>query len=733
MRRLALLLVPCALFAAQPRYARLGEFTGRVEVQLRASDAWMPAERNLPLPEGAWVRTGATPASRVELEFDEGNAWRVGPDSQFEISDYTTLSTAQRVTTISLDRGLAYLTGQAEGRDSLVVALPGAHITVTRGTRVRLEVQEQWSQIAVIEGTVRFSSAAAEMDLREGQTTRVEPANAARFFLYREVSPMELDRWSEERDKTLETSTSAAHVVQRYGLSDLDAGGEWVQTEEFGPVWKPKTADGWAPYQKGRWRWYDELGYTWVSDDEWGWLPYHYGRWTRSDNLGWIWVPATNTIFKPGEVYWLRAPRFAGWGPLAPGEQWNGSAPPQQFVNANTTYASFQQDVPVIDPAGFTGRPRDPVAATTFALALPSPALPAARLDAVRPYRRGVNGHIRPVIDEVRHDGAQPLAYPPPQQPPVVVVTDPAPPPPPPDPTAYPVPVPVPVGILVVNPPGNPDYSRRPRNWPGVPSSPGQGKQPASTTTATPAGTASTAPTIAGVPPLLGPKPRVPDDKMPKSGSPPNQLPKPPAASRTTMPPAGPQSPPATVNPGRADSPDRSDKRVPNLSQHFTSLTRPEKSFRGPGESELLNKVLQDLNGGNHERALASLESWTQKYHDSDFGDDRAYYYMQVYNALNQPAKVLESASPLMVKDLRVSFAEPLQVLGVLYLATLNVQKLTSPAREQTAVGRSAAYGLLSYLPVCFAAENRPAAVSPADWTKARNDLEALARQTLKR
>ena len=64
----------------------------------------------------------------------------------------------------------------------------GRRLRCTRGARVRLEVQEQWSQISVIEGTVRFSSPAAEMDLREGQTARVEPANAARFFLYREVT-----------------------------------------------------------------------------------------------------------------------------------------------------------------------------------------------------------------------------------------------------------------------------------------------------------------------------------------------------------------------------------------------------------------------------------------------------------------------------------------------------------------------------------------------------------------
>src|SRR6185436_17501001 len=104
MRRLTLLLVPFALMAGPPRYARLGEFTGQVEVQLRPSDAWAAAERNLPLTEGAWVRTGASPTSRVEIELDEGGAWRVGPNSQFEISDFTRLSTSQRVTMISLDQ-----------------------------------------------------------------------------------------------------------------------------------------------------------------------------------------------------------------------------------------------------------------------------------------------------------------------------------------------------------------------------------------------------------------------------------------------------------------------------------------------------------------------------------------------------------------------------------------------------------------------------------------------------
>src|SRR5438309_11417186 len=102
MRTIALLLAPAVLMAGHARYARLGEFQGQVEVQLQAADPWISAERNLPLPEAAWVRTGAD--SRVEIELDDGSVWRLGPDSQGELSDYAQLSTGQRVTGLALDR-----------------------------------------------------------------------------------------------------------------------------------------------------------------------------------------------------------------------------------------------------------------------------------------------------------------------------------------------------------------------------------------------------------------------------------------------------------------------------------------------------------------------------------------------------------------------------------------------------------------------------------------------------
>jgi hypothetical protein len=528
MKYLLLLVVPAALFAGQARYARLGEFEGKVEAQLRAGDAWSAGERNLPLIESAWLRTGAS--SRLEIELDEGSAWRLGPQSQVEFSDYARLSTGQRITVLSLDHGVAYFTGEPGAADTLTLVVPGAQVTLLRGARVRLQADATASRISVIEGVVRLSCPAAEIDVREGQTVRVEPANTASFEFDREVPAMDLDRWNEDRDKALATASSASHVAQRYGVADLDGAGTWVQTD-LGAVWKPKVAEGWAPFQNGRWRWYDGLGYTWVGDEAWGWIPYHHGRWTRHGDLGWVWVPASSTVFKPGDVYWLYNTKLAAWGPLGPGEDWLPPAAPQQFLNVNTTYANFHQDARVIDPLGFQNRPKDPLSVAYFALALPSPAFPASRLEAARPVLRVGSTRVQAVISGTTFPDT--TEVPPPPPPPEVTDVAPDPgrdpgpsgPPPGPGPPGPPMqviyPAPSYTGIVVLNPPEHPDYSRRNPNSPV----PGRTTAP---TTPVPAPTPKPQPTggttVPAPTPPVRPRPTLPE---PRPADPPAGRPSP--------------------------------------------------------------------------------------------------------------------------------------------------------------------------------------------------------------
>ena len=381
---LMLAVVTGGLEAAPLRFARAGESEGTAEMQLHTAEPWRAMVRNTPLPQGARLRTES--GGRLEAELDDGSVVRLTGSALVEVSDYTQLSTGQQISLLSLDRGTVYFTGRPQTRGSLSVAVPGAQITVRQRVRLRFEVTENWTQIAVLEGVALFETPTAQLDLREGQMARVELGRAARFQLLREIPTLESDDWSQKRDQLQERSASAKHLPGvRYGGADLDLAGSWLQTDDFGIVWKPKVLETWAPFQSGAWRWYDELGYTWIAAEEWGWAPYHYGRWLQHASLGWVWVPGASAVFKPGDVYWMRAAGWALWGPLAPDELWTGRGPARQFAALNTAAARFDPGQRELDPALAFAKPKDLLSVAQFTVALPSPPLAGSRFDAVNP------------------------------------------------------------------------------------------------------------------------------------------------------------------------------------------------------------------------------------------------------------------------------------------------------------------------------------------------------------
>jgi hypothetical protein len=695
MKRLALLLLPAALFAGQPRYARLGEFEGPVEVQLQAADAWMPAERNLPLPELAWIRTG--PAAHVEIELDDGSVWRLGPESQGELSDYARLSTGQRVTLLSLDHGLAYFTGKPGADDSLSLAVPGAQAILLRAARLRLEAQTAWSQISVLEGSARFSSPTAEIELPQGLYARVEPGNRERFFLERKIPALDPDRWSADRDRALASTTSQAHVIARYGVADLDTAGTWIHTDQFGPVWKPKVAENWTPFQKGRWRWYDTLGYTWVSDDPWGWLPYHYGRWAISATLGWVWAPSMSQVFEPGEVYWLHGAKLAGWGPLAPGEHWTPTGPPELFANLYMTFAALAPDARVIDPAGFTARPDEPLGAAVFAVALPSPSFPASRLEAVRPLLQAGSTRLKPVLPGVTYGTdpepvEQPPAAPPPTEPdrsseppqPAMTVLNPASgltpvlaPEAPPDPAVVAYPVPVLAGVLAITAP-------QPAAVPAE----------AKTTATTPKSSTSTASTSTTSSTASG--------STSKSGG---------------------GRPPETKKPPKPAEP---------AGSHPSTSPSHEPRAR---ELEIYNRILQD--GNEPVKLLEDLDTWAREFPRSPYVDERSALYVQAYASLKPPqsAKALDLGAQLMERNLQSLFPDPQRgpalILGVLYSMTVSSWSLPRATSQQRQSALAAARQLLEYSPAYFTSSRRPAGMTADSWRQTRDAIETAAHQTV--
>ena len=97
--------------------------------------------------------------------------------------------------------------------------------------------------------------------------------------------------------------------------SELSWNGEWIETPEYGTVWRPtRVSNLWQPYMYGRWAW-TNAGWAWVSEEPFGWATYHYGRWAFSP-AGWLWIPGR--VWAPAWVSWRWGEGYAGWCPLGP-------------------------------------------------------------------------------------------------------------------------------------------------------------------------------------------------------------------------------------------------------------------------------------------------------------------------------------------------------------------------------------------------------------------------------
>jgi hypothetical protein len=167
--------------------------------------------------------------------------------------------------------------------------------------------------------------------------------------------------------------------------------------------------------------------------------------------------------------------------------------------------------------------------------------------------------------------------------------------------------------------------------------------------------------------------------------------------------------------------------------QLVQAQTPPAKKVKDQGEYDIYNQTLKDL--ANPAALLKDLDVWAQKYPESDWKDDRQYYYITAYNGSNLPAKVLEVGAQLLARDVKKVYSDPKagpqQILTVLYLMSVNILKLPTATAEEMAAGENAARQLAEFVPNFFTAANKPAGATDAAWTEGRTTMEKVAKDTM--
>lgn len=169
--------------------------------------------------------------------------------------------------------------------------------------------------------------------------------------------------------------------------------------------------------------------------------------------------------------------------------------------------------------------------------------------------------------------------------------------------------------------------------------------------------------------------------------------------------------------------------------QPAAAQTAKKKQVKDQGEYDIFNEALKDQQA-NPAKEIQDLDTWKQKYPDSDYKWDRLYMYIKAYSTMNPPQseKIVEYGSQLMNQDMSSIFTGPagkLTILDILYRVATNVPSLPNPSPDQMTLARKAATQLKDEANSYFVAANKPAGTSDAAWDKAKTDLLKAADHTL--
>jgi hypothetical protein len=304
----AFLVVPASA-ESKARIVRLSEVQGTVQIDRATGDGFDKAFINLPVIEGSRLKTGKD--GRAEVEFEDGSALRLAPDSEVDFIRLALGDDGQKLSTVQLVSGTVYANlhpkkvGDKAG-DQFLLNFARESVTVAAAAHFRVELADATATVAVFKGKLSATSPSGQFDVAEkhsatidlanGDLAKNDPAKKDTFVIAKNYEADPSDAWDRQQtdyhDRYASAGGSSISSPYGYGMSDLNYYGNFMTVPGYGNVWQPYfIGANWSPFQDGGWAFYPGAGYMWVSGYPWGWMPYNYGNWAFVPGFGWVWQP----------------------------------------------------------------------------------------------------------------------------------------------------------------------------------------------------------------------------------------------------------------------------------------------------------------------------------------------------------------------------------------------------------------------------------------------------------
>ncbi len=379
------------------RAGALSQINGTVSFHTQDEDQWSPATMNYPVATGDSFWTEPNASAHIMLS---SSLIALAGGTELDVG---TLDPNGLQATVPQGEVYLHLRDLAPN-ETWSVQTPRGLMTFSGAGRYEIAAGDTQNPTTVtaLEGSVQVTGPGLSLQVAQNQTATINGTDTFQG----NVGPAQMDAFltaTQQADRPPPAAGVAPPpvVAQMPGGDDLSAYGSWSQSTDYGDVWYPQVAAGWAPYSDGNWAYIAPWGWTWVDAAPWGFAPFHYGRWFQAGGR-WGWthgVVAYNgpPVYAPALVAFVGigvgvgigaalASGSVGWVPLGPREAYH----PWYHTSENYLRSVNRRDVTNV--AAIDNRN---VAIDNFANRRAMTVVPASAMAASRPVRQ-VAEHVDP-------------------------------------------------------------------------------------------------------------------------------------------------------------------------------------------------------------------------------------------------------------------------------------------------------------------------------------------------
>jgi hypothetical protein len=274
------------------RIVRLSEVKGEVQLDRLTGKGFEGAMANLPITEGARLKTGDGVA---EVEFEDNSTIRVAQNSLVEFPRLEMMPSGAKTSSVNLLQGTVYVNLLNTKGNEFSVKFGLQTVNLPPDSHIRLQLTPTEANLAVMHGEVAVEEPSGTTIVGKNKTATFS-AGQSEPMIAKSVVEQPLDSWDHDAvqyHKSYANATSFGNSPYSYGINDMNYYGSFINASGCGgAMWRPYfTSASWDPFGSGSWAYYPSAGYSWVSPYPWGWTPYHSGSWNYCQGVGWGWQP----------------------------------------------------------------------------------------------------------------------------------------------------------------------------------------------------------------------------------------------------------------------------------------------------------------------------------------------------------------------------------------------------------------------------------------------------------